>query len=110
MYKRRDILVVPFPFADSNKSRKRPALVISNGKVNNSGDYMLIQITSKEKEDDLSVEIFTQDFEESPLPLKSYVRSHKIFLLNESLILYKMTSVKDSFLEKIVRQIISLIE
>lgn len=76
MYKRADIVVISFPFADSVKSKKRPALIISNTKVNNTGDYLMVQITSKEKNDDLSLHISSNYFAETPLPLKSYVRCH----------------------------------
>ena len=110
LYKRGDIVVVPFPFADSNEVKKRPALVISNNAVNKTGDYILVQITTKEKNDGLSLQIHSDFFAESPLALKSFVRCHKIFLLNQNLILYKKTSVQNSFLDTIIQKIISLIK
>lgn len=109
MYQRGDIVVVPFPFADSADVKKRPALIISNNKVNSTGDYLMVQITTKEKKDGLSLQLSTNDFENSPLTLKSFIRYHKIFLLNEKMILYKKTSVKNSFIAQLIQKIISLI-
>ena len=110
VYQRGDIVVVPFPFSDGSNAKKRPALVISNADVNKSGDYILVQITSKEKNDDLSIAIKSTDFIDTPLPLNSFVRCHKIFVLNHSFILYKVCSVKESFLKTLIKKINTLIQ
>ena len=65
--------------------------------MNRTGEYLLAQITSKIKQDDLSLEINKEDYVKWNLPLKSYVRLHKIFLLNESLILRKVSAVGINF-------------
>ena len=44
MFKQGDIVSVNFPFTDIRITKKRPALIISNEKVNNTGDYLLAQI------------------------------------------------------------------
>ncbi len=110
MYQRGDIVVVPFPFADSMEVKKRPALIISNSSINKTGDYLMVQITTKEKDDGLSMQIHPQDFGDSPLPINSFLRCHKIFLLNEKMILYKKTSMKNSFVDQLVLKINSLIK
>ena len=89
MYQQGDIVVVLFPFADNSQHKKRPALIISNALVNKTGDYLMVQITSKQKTDGLSLQINQTDFSNEPLVLKSFIRCHKIFLLNESMILNK---------------------
>jgi mRNA interferase MazF len=110
-YKKGDIVIVKFPFSDLSNSKKRPALIISNEVVNQTGDYLLVQITSKEKTDYFSCAISEFDFiSEKALPLKSNIRLHKIFLLNEKLIIKKYTSVKKDFLIKIMKRVIALIE
>ncbi len=109
-YRQGDIVWVDFPFTDSSQSKPRPALIISNTTVNHTGDYILVQITSKIKRDGLSIEITGPDYKESPLELKSHIRFYKIFILNESLILGKKTSVTDSFREKIVAQILTILK
>ena len=86
-YKKGDVVIIKFPFTDLSSAKKRPALIISNDTVNHLGDYLLVQITSKSKEDTLSLPIGRTDFAKNEeLPLRSFIRVHKIFLLNERLI------------------------
>lgn len=101
MYQQGDIVAVKFPFSDVSTIKKRPAIIISLEKVNQTGDYIMIQITSKEMNDGFSVEIENSDI--SPvLPLKSFARSHKVFTLHKSLILSKIGESSSSFLDRIV--------
>lgn len=109
MFKQGDIVSVNFPFTDIRITKKRPALIISNEKVNNTGDYLLAQITSKVKHDGLSFQLNRMNYHKHELPLKSYIRIHKIFLLNESLIIRKVTSVKKDFLFDLTTKIIKLL-
>ncbi|WP_372948495.1 type II toxin-antitoxin system PemK/MazF family toxin [Mariniphaga sp.] len=110
MFEQGDIVAVSFPFTNASQFKKRPALVISNNRVNQTGDYLLIQITSKVKNDGLSVNIEDEDYLTSVLPLKSYVRIHKIFLLNESLIIRKVSKISLKFKEILTQRIIDLID
>jgi mRNA interferase MazF len=109
LYQQGDIVAVLFPFTDISQSKKRPAIVISNDLVNQTGDYLLIQITSQIKTDHLSIEINHSDFLGSPLPLESFVRIHKIFLLNESLISNRVTAVESLFLKSLTDELQKLI-
>jgi len=110
MLQRGDIVIIRFPFTDASEYKKRPALVISNDQVNLTGDYLMVQITSKDKKDNLSLPIKPSDYKGEVLPLKSFIRVHKIFLLNESLVISKATSLKPVSLEKVTDKIIELIK
>jgi mRNA-degrading endonuclease toxin of MazEF toxin-antitoxin module len=111
MFQKGDIVIVRFPFTDSADYKKRPALVISNKEVNKTGDYLMVQITSKEKNDDLTLPIDSKDYDNNErLPLKSFIRLHKIFLLNENPILSKATTVKTAFIKKVTVRTIELIK
>lgn len=105
MYNQADIIVVKFPFTDGSEFKKRPALIVSNENVNRTGDYLIVQITSKFNNDGLSVTIEDTDCLH-PLPLKSYLRTHKLFTIHKSLIISKITQVKPSFFKKVVAKII----
>jgi mRNA interferase MazF len=109
LYQQGDIVVVNFPFTDVSQTKRRPALVISNDLVNQTGDYLLVQITSQIKTDGLSLSITTSDYVSKPLPLTSFVRIHKVFLLNESLIIRKETSVLSSFIQRLVDEVNTLL-
>lgn len=101
IYKQGDIVTVNFPFTDISQTKRRPALVISNDLVNKTGDYLLVQITSQVKNDGLSLPINFEDYVNNPLQLASFVRLHKVFLLNESLIIKKSSEIKLSFRQRL---------
>jgi len=110
-YKKGDIVIVKYPFADLATYKKRPALIISNDTVNKTGDYLMVMVTSKIKNDGLSLPLMKNDFIDSnELPLTSFVRTHKIFLINDSLIISKINSVSVNFLDKIKNKIIDIIK
>ena len=109
MFKQADIVVVKFPFTDGSDFKKRPALVISNELVNKTSDCLIVQITSKINNDGLSIAIEDIDCLR-PLPLKSYVRPHRIFTIPKALLLSKVTSVSPKFLKTVVERIYNLIE
>jgi len=109
MYAQGDLIVIKFPFTDGSEFKKRPALVISNDSVNKTDDYLVVQITSKISTDGLSIAIEDNDCL-NPLPLVSYVRSHKIFTVHKSLILSKITKVKPDFLKAVSDKICKLLK
>ena len=109
MFKQGDIVIVKFPFTDGSEFKKRPALVISNNKIETSEDCLLVQITSKLNNDGLSITIHKGDCLKH-LPLKSYIRLHKIFTIYKSLILSKISEVNKSFIRAVSNKIFELIE
>ena len=101
---------VKFPFSDASATKVRPALIISNTFVNKTGDYLLMQITSRLKSDSLSLAIKETDFIGSPLLKQSELRLHKIFICNEVLIAGSITNVSPGFMKKVVGRLIKLID
>lgn len=104
-----DIVIIPVPFTDNKGYKLRPAVFISNDTVHQSGDVMIVQITSKLKQDKLSIPITNDDVTES-LPVKSYIRVHKIFVLEERLIKGKVSSLKIDKYKELIRRINQIIE
>jgi len=62
------------------------------------------------KNDGLSLPILTTDFSQNPLLLTSFIRLHKVFLLNESLIIKKSTAITSAFHQQLVSKIIALFQ
>lgn len=87
-----DIVIIPVPFTDNKGYKLRPAVVISNDTVHQTGDVMIVQITSKLKQDKLSISITNDDVTDG-LPVKSYIRVHKIFVIEQRLIKGKVSSI-----------------
>ena len=89
-YKQFDVIIVPFPYSDSPKSKHRPALVLSgsdafDGKVEHSVCAMIT--SAKNKSWPLDVEI--TNLKASGLPVPSVVRM-KIFTIDHQIIKEKI--------------------
>ncbi len=104
-----DIVIIPVPFTDNKGYKFRPAVVISNKKVHQTGDAMIVQITSKLNQDNLSIELTNNDVTES-LPAKSYIRFHKIFVLEQRLIKGKVSSLNNSKYQELIQKINQIIK
>lgn len=104
-----DIVIIPVPFTDNKGYKLRPAVVISNDTVHKTGDIMIVQITSKLKQDKLSISITNEDVTED-LPAKSYIRVHKIFVLEQRLIKGKVSSLKIAKYQELIQRINQIIK
>lgn len=100
-----DIVVLPFPFSDLTKSKKRPALIVASLK---GPETILCQITSQAKIDDYSVVLTNQDFKKGSLNLTSMARPNRLFTADKSIIKYKIGSLKEVKIKEIEREIIKL--
>ncbi len=109
-FNRGEIVWVKFPFSDSSTTKLRPALIISNNLINSTGDYLLMQVTSKLRNDSLSFRINKYDFIGSSLLKESELRLHKIFILNKTLIAGGITSVSPEFMKTIISELMKLVE
>ena len=104
----KDIVLIPFPYSDLTLSKKRPALIISNEKINKMQDRICCLVTSKPHKDDLRI---TKDcFEEGSLPFESFIKPHRIFTIHEDIILKKFCTINDDFHNKIIEKINSYIK
>ena len=99
----RDVVLIPFPYSDLTGSKKRPALIISNEKINESQDRICCLITTKAHQDDLL--ILKDSFEFGKLPFKSFVKPHRIFTINEKIILKKLCTLNKEFHNKVFNRI-----
>jgi mRNA interferase MazF len=108
-YSKGDIVIIPVPFTDNKGNKLRPAVVISNAMVHQTGDVMIVQITSQLKQDKLSIAITNDDVTED-LPVKSYIRVHKIFVLEQSLIKGKVSSLKAAKYKELIQRINQIIQ
>lgn len=104
-----DIVIIPVPFTDNKGYKLRPAVVISNDTVHQTGDVMIVQITSKLKQDKLSITVTNDDVTDA-LPVKSYIRIHKIFVLEQRLIKGKVSSLKIAKYQELIQRINKIIE
>jgi mRNA interferase MazF len=96
-----DIVAVDFPFTDGRGIKRRPALVLSSDLINKTGDVILMQITSKSKNDGLTVTLKPDDTT-SPLPLQSFLRVHKLFTLDSTLVIKKLSKLNEDVFNNVL--------
>jgi mRNA interferase MazF len=109
MFNQGDIVIIPVPFTDNSGYKLRPAVVVSNNSVHQSGDIMIVQITSKFKNDNLNLPLGEIDVTE-PLPVQSFIRVHKLFVLEQRLVKGRVSSLKPEKYQQLVERIKAIIE
>jgi len=91
IYKQFEIVVVPFPFTDSSKTKRRPALVISNHQEFSLDKSILAMITTK-NHSPWSLDTEISNLDSTGLKAPSIVR-FKIFTMEDALIIKKIGSL-----------------
>jgi len=102
-HNQKDIILIPFPYSDLTGSKQRPALIISNEKINKNQDRICCLITTNPHREDL--EITRSSFKLGNLPFKSFVKPHRIFIINEDIIIKKLCTINDEFHDKVIKKI-----
>ena len=100
-----DIVVVPFPFSDLSASKRRPAIVLADSI---GDDLILSQITSKNVSDGMSIAIEPYDVANSTLSVTGNIRPNKLFTADESIILYKIGTLKAGKLKTVITKVIEI--
>jgi mRNA interferase MazF len=102
-----DIVVVPFPFSDLSRSKRRPALVVQHFE---GEDLLLAQITSKTVRDEFAIPLSENEFETGSLNKPSNIRPNKLFTCSKNLILYKIGSLKTSKISSVAEAISEIVK
>ena len=103
MYNQKDIVLIPFPYSDLTGSKKRPAIIISNEKINKTQDSICCLVTTNEHKDDIP--IIKDSFNTGKLPFKSFVKPHRIFTINQGIVIKKLCAINKNFHKKIIKRI-----
>ena len=102
-YDQRDIILIPFPYSDLTGSKQRPALIISNKKLNTRDDRICCLITSKISEE--GIEIKSNNFEEGNLPFRSWIKPHRLFTINNRIVKRKLCRINQNFHNMIIQAV-----
>ena len=100
-----DVVVLPFPFSNLSKSKKRPALIAANLI---GDDIILCQITSEARTDNYSIVLKNSDFKQGNLNLTSMIRPNRLFTADKSIVLYKIGSLKESKIKEVETGIVNI--
>ena len=111
MFDQGDIVLVhwPLPGGDKIETKMRPAIVISNKKLNSTQDIILAQITSNQRNDKFTFKIYSNDLSIA-LPKSSEVRCHKIFTTEKRAIIKTISQLESSKLAQLIVKICRFIE
>ena len=102
-----DVVVVPFPFSDLSRAKKRPALVLARP---DGDDVILCQITSRLVSDRYAILISEDDFLSGSLRQESNVRPNRIFTADASIIAYQAGHLNRTVMEKITNRVIAILQ
>ena len=100
--RQRHLVVLPVHFSNQSQLKVRPALVISNNRINaSSKDVVLVPLTSVLKRSSYSLPLSQADLSQGTLITKSRVRVDKIFTAEQSTIYKKIGVLKKDTFEKV---------
>ncbi|HUC95987.1 MAG TPA: type II toxin-antitoxin system PemK/MazF family toxin [Candidatus Saccharimonadia bacterium] len=100
-----DVVLVPFPYADFSKFKKRPALVVGLADFDN---LILCQITSRRDASIKAIALIDDEFTRGNLSIKSYIRPDKLFTIERSIIEKKIGTLSKTKIKSVqahIRQI-----
>jgi len=93
-----EVVVLPFPQTDLKSGKRRPPLVVADL---TGDDLILCQITSQSRRDSYSVPLTSADFDRGHLNVDSFVRTNRLFTVEQSVVLYSAAKVKTSKLNEV---------
>jgi len=102
-----DVVIVPFPFSDLSRAKRRPALVVA---TLTGQDLILCQITSQARSDRYAIAISNASFSNGSLNRDSNVRANRLFTADTGIILYKAGQLKAEKLKGVIDQIIGIFQ
>lgn len=102
--KKKDIILVPFPFSDQSGSKRRPALVISNDKFNkDSNDIIICAITSN-MDIDHSIYIKKDDWKDG-LYSECCIRYSTILTIDKKIILKRIGRLSSERFKDVIKKV-----
>ncbi len=108
IYEPFDIVVVPFPFTDSARSKKRPALVLSdNERFGNEIEHSVLAMITSQKNASWPLDCAIRNKKASGLSAPSVVRM-KLFTLDNRFILRKIGHLSKSDQKKVEQNLSEL--
>src|SRR3989344_3157149 len=102
----KEIVLLPYPFSDLEGKKVRPAVIVSNDKLNEkSDDCIAVPVTSVLKEEPYSIKINQEDLVSGKLIKSSRVRADKLFTVKKRLTIMRIGIINNQTFEKIKSEI-----
>ena len=103
MYNQGDIVLMPFPYSDLTEAKQRPALILSNQKLNIHSDRICCLITSKPSEQ--GIKLPPSSFETGDLPFQSWIKPFRLFTIHEQIIKKRLATVSPNIHHQVLSEI-----
>ncbi|MAH49522.1 growth inhibitor PemK [Candidatus Pacearchaeota archaeon] len=104
-YEKGDVVIFKFPFAEGEKVKKRPSLVVAKLKGNS---VILCQITGQPRPDPNILELKKSEFQSGGISRDSYIRPSVLFTINKSRINYKAGKLKQEKIKQVEKEIVKV--
>jgi mRNA interferase MazF len=102
-----DVVILPFPFTDLERSKSRPAIVLGSSV---EGSYILCQITTQFQQGPHAIALDPDDFVLGRISKSSFVRVDMIFTVIPARIKRKAGHVNPSYVSKVIKQLFDFLE
>lgn len=110
-YEKGNVVLVPFPFSDQTRTKKRPAVVISSSAYNqHSSDIVIMAITSQTEKTIGVAECLIQNWQDAGL-LKPSAIKPAISTIEQTLVLKKIGKLSShdvTLLETVLKELLDL--
>lgn len=103
-YKPFSIVVVPFPFTDISRTKKRPALVLSSEHFQKVHQHVTLLMITSAKHSTWESDYCIKQLEMTKLPAASIIRQ-KIFTIDTHLVLHALGRLSDIDKKAVTRTI-----
>ena len=90
-----DVVVVPFPFTDGPKSKRRPAMVLSSSNFSEKIGHSLMAMITSAKNVPWPLDVPIRDLKKAGLPSESVVRM-KLFTLDHRFVIRIIGTLAES--------------
>lgn len=105
-----DVILVDFSYSDLQRSKFRPALVMSNSRYNSKSlDIVVMRITSKPRRR-WAIKLTNEDLESGILEVDSYAKVDSIFTIEKRMVAKVVGRLKDVKVNEVKIKLAELFE
>jgi len=101
-----DVVVLPFPFSDLSRNKKRPALVVANL---TGDDVILTQITTPYRSDGYSISLSKNDFASGGIGHDSHIRPNRLFTGDSNIVIKVAGRLSQAKTDEVINKIVQII-
>lgn len=105
IYKKWELILVPFPFTDLSATKRRPALIVSPDTYNSGKDVVIMFVTSQINTAPRPGDYLLQNWRQAGLPKPSLSRM-KFATIDKTVILKKLGEIEEIDKKKIAESLL----